>query len=320
MSVCLLLGACAMADPLNTASEPAAGTRIVHPHDGAVMVYVPAGTFVMGMDREQADKVAKALGYKDYRTIAAEEWFPQRTEWLRGYFIDKYEVTNERWRKFVAQTKYDDTGKARKEPLSDDPSAYAAYPVVRIYWDEAQKYANWAGKMLPSEEQWEKAARGTDGRLFPWGDELPTTEHGQFVDLKTDKATYAVPVGSKPKGASPYGCMDMAGNVYEWTSEWVEPYPNNPEHERLHSYMGHQFGCLRGGSFYHARHSYVAAKRFGFKPTETYFHVGFRTVWVPPAGYFQTEAFKKARAGVAAREAEIQKLRAVAAKPKKGAF
>ena len=102
----------------------------------------------------------------------------------------------------------------------------------------------------------------------------------------------------------------MAGNVYEWTSQWHEPYPNAPERQRMLSYMGHQNGCLRGGSFYHARHAYVCAKRFGFRPEETYYHVGFRTVWEPPTDYFSTAAFAEAKAAVAAREAEIAALRA----------
>ncbi|MCJ8331028.1 MAG: SUMF1/EgtB/PvdO family nonheme iron enzyme, partial [Lentisphaeria bacterium] len=186
---------------------------------------------------------------------------------------------------------------------------FSLYPVVRITWAEAQKYANWAEKRLPTEKQWEKAARGTDGRLYPWGNAGLTKDLGVFVDLKTKKPTHYQMVGSKPKGISPFGCLDMAGNVYEWTSEWMEPYPNNPEAKRMSSYTGHQFGCLRGGSFYHGPHSYACAKRFGLKPEETYYHVGFRSVWEPPAGYFKTEAFKKAVAGVTSRKKALTALR-----------
>ena len=292
--------------------EPDAGTEIVHPDDKALMVYVRAGWFIMGMDRAEADEVARKLGYRDYHQIAAEEWFPRRKEWERGFFIDKYEVTNERWQSFLQDSGYQAPDKRRKSPPEKKAGEYLLYPVVRVFWDEAQKYANWAGKQLPSEKQWEKAARGTDGRWFPWGNDLPSEEHGVFVNLKTDKPTMLQAVGSKPKGASVYGCLDLSGNVYEWTRDWHEPYPNNPERKRMLSYAGHTNGCLRGGSFYHARHAYVCAKRFGFKPDETYYHVGFRTVWVPPPGYFKSEAFQKAQGAVKGREAEVEQLRKLA--------
>lgn len=305
--------ACAADKPF-TSQEPPPGTTIVHPADGAIMVYVPSGSFIMGMDRDEADALAKSLGYKDYHQVAAEEWFPRRREWARGYFIDRYEVTIERWRRFVSATDFEDGDKTVKAPLSDDPDAFALYPIVRVHWDEAQQYANWAGKMLPSEMQWEKAARGTDGRHFPWGNALPAAGLGVFTDLPHDKPTEAAPVGSFPKGVSPYGCMDMAGNVYEWTREWFEPYPNNPEHQRLHSYTGHRNVALRGGSFYHAKHAFISAKRFGLPPSDSYYHIGFRTVWEPPADYFQSQAYRDARDAVAARETAIEQLRGKASK------
>ncbi|MCX5661312.1 MAG: SUMF1/EgtB/PvdO family nonheme iron enzyme [Planctomycetota bacterium] len=293
--------------PVIPADEPAPGTAIVNPADGAIMVYVPSGYFLMGMDAPDATKMAATLGFKHYHDFAAEEWFPQRKVFVPGFFVDQYETTHELWRKYVQATNY-------KAGLSKGPPEAAAgkmemYPVGQVTWAEAQAYANWAGKRLPTEAQWEKAARGTDGRWYPWGNEPLTEDRGVFVDLKTGHDTYFQMVGSKPAGVSPYGAMDMAGNMYEWTSEWFEPYPNNPEASRLLSYCGHQNGLLRGGSFYHAKHSYSTAKRFGFKPNETYFHVGFRCAWEPPAGYFASEEFKKAKAAVEARRAELEKLR-----------
>jgi formylglycine-generating enzyme required for sulfatase activity len=291
----------------------------VHPVDGTVMVYVPAGEFVMGMDADDAKKYAASLEYDDYRKIAADEWFPRRRVHVEGFFVDKHEVTNERWAKFTASGVHKRSDKApRTSPQEKTRGEFDLYPVVNVYWDEAQRYANWAGKSLPTEAQWEKAARGTDGRTFPWGGDPPTQERGVFVDMKTNQPTHYRMVGSRPAGASPYGCLDMAGNVYEWTSEWMEPYPNNPSVNAAGPW-GHQFGVLRGGSFYHANHAYACAKRMGFKPSETYFHVGFRTVWAPPEGYFESEQFKKDQAGVAAREAELEKKRQNgAAKPPEG--
>lgn len=273
------------------------------------MVYVPSGYFIMGMDKETADRHARDLGYKDYHEIAAEEWFPRRTVYVEGFFIDRHEVTNERWARFADDTGFESEDKRAKAPKGEAEAQFALYPVVRVKWAEAQMYANWAGKRLPTEKQWEKAARGTDGRLYPWGDEPLSPELGVFVDLESRKQTMYQMVGSKPKGASPYGCMDMAGNVYEWTCEWMEPYPNNPERMRMYSYTGHKFGCLRGGSFYHGPHSYACAKRFGFELDETYYHVGFRTAWEPPEGYFESKDFDEAKAKVEQRKAEMEELR-----------
>lgn len=293
--------------PVIPADEPAPGTAIVHPVDGSIMVYVPSGYFLMGMDAPEAQKIAVTLGYDDYHKFAAEEWFPQRKVFVSGYFVDQYELTHELWGKYVKATGY--KGGKSKGPPEAEAGKMLMYPVAQVSWAEAQQYGNWAGKRLPTEAQWEKAARGTDGRWYPWGNEPLTEERGVFVDLKTGHDTYFQMVGSKPAGVSPYGCMDMAGNMYEWTGEWFEPYPNNPEAERLRSYCGHQNGVLRGGSFYHAKHAFCTAKRFGFRPEETYFHVGFRCVWEPPAGYFKSEEFKKAKAAVEARRAELEKLR-----------
>lgn len=292
---------------------PVAGTTIVHPRDGALMVYVPAGSFTMGVNAEEANTIAHSFGYKDYRAIAGEEWFPTRQVFVEGFFVDKYEVTLEQWNKFVGESGY--KAKLPKGPTNINDGTMELFPAVNIMWAEAQRYANWAHKSLPYEAQWEKAARGTDGRLYPWGNETPTPERGVFVDLKTNKETRYQMVGTKPAGASPYGCHDMAGNAYEWTSEWLEPYPNNPEADKIAS-AGHQFGCLRGGSFYHSNHAYSSAKRMGFEPDETYYHVGFRTVWTPPAGFFEGEEFTKATARVAERTAELNKLREAGRKAK----
>jgi formylglycine-generating enzyme required for sulfatase activity len=254
-----------------------AGFAIRHPIDGAEMVWVPAGWFRMGLDRATAQRQAESLGYTDYHEIAGEESFPERMVHVQGFYIDRCEVTFARWKRFVDATGWKPTSSPPTWIGPELKEAEAQLPIASVTWQAAQEYANWARKQLPTEAMWEKAARGTDGRWYPWGDEPPTRELG--VISMTDALPGPEPVGSCPKGASPYGCLDMAGNVYEWTSEWKEPYPNNPE---VTGEWGHRFVALRGGSFYHTRHSYRTAKRMGFTADETYFHVGLRTAWYPP--------------------------------------
>lgn len=275
--------------------EPPAGTEIVHPVDGALMVYVPAGNFTMGLNQEEAETIAKQLGFASADTLWMWECMPKRQEYTKGFFIDKYEVTIDRWLKFIKTVP---DLKLKLDEISgyySDPRALTM-PVASISWNEAQLYANWAGKQLPSEKQWEKTARGTDGRFYPWGNTF-NPDYGHFKpDDKGgwDNKRIYTRVGKYPDGASPYGVMDMLGNQYEWTSEWMEPYPNNPRREKMLSYTGHQNACLRGGSWYHGKASFYAAKRFGVPPDTTYYHVGFRTVWEPPEGYFSSSEYREA--------------------------
>ena len=274
---------------------PLPGTEIVHPVDRAIMFYVPAGSFIMGLNQEEIVTIAKQLGYDNPDTLWMWECLPKRQEYTGGYFIDKYEVTIERWLKFTKATpdfklKHDEISRYYSEPRA------LAMPVASITWAEAQCFANWAGKLLPSEMQWEKAARGTDGRFYPWGNTFHP-EYGHFAPCEKIDWTHQriyTRVGKFPAGASPYGAMDMLGNQYEWTSEWMEPYPNNPRRDKMLSYTRHQNACLRGGSWYHGKASLYAAKRFGLPPETTYYHIAFRTVWVPPQGYFSSAEYKEA--------------------------
>ncbi|MBA3686545.1 MAG: SUMF1/EgtB/PvdO family nonheme iron enzyme [Planctomycetes bacterium] len=280
----LSAAACVAADRPGTAPiehQPHAGVpagfAIRHPVDGAEMVWVPAGWFRMGMDKDTAVRQAAQLGYADYHEIAGEESFPERLVHVQGFYIDRCEVTFARWKRFVDAMSWKPTTIPPSWVGPELKSEEAELPIASVTWQAAQEYANWAGKQLPSEAMWEKSARGTDGRWYPWGNELPNRELG--VISMTDALPGPQPVGSCPKGASPYGCLDMAGNVYEWTSDWKEPYPNNPE---VTGEWGHRWAALRGGSFYHTRHSYRTVKRFGFPADVTYFHVGMRTAWYPP--------------------------------------
>jgi len=304
LTVWLLTALCPIVAAL--AGEPAAGTEIVSPVDSAIMVYVPGGEFTMGLTPEDVKKVAADLGHDDPERLWAWEAFPQRKINLPGYFIDKYEVTVELWHKYIKAS-----GRSLKSTETSqhfDKPEKQMLPAAEMPWEEAKAYAKWAGKALPTEAQWEKAARGTDGRLYPWGNEAPTMDRGHFQPKGQPMGNLLYTwVGRFPKGASPYGAFDMLGNQYEWTSETNFPYPGNPMADKMKDYGG-QMIVLRGGSWYHGWVGYYAAKRFGFKPDETYYHVDFRTVWEPPAGYFESEDFKKAQAGVPARKAQLAEM------------
>ena len=303
MMFMLLCATCAMA------AEPPAGTEIVCPVDGAIMVYVPAGEFIMGLDQADAERVAKHLGKKDAAELWAWDCYPRRKVRLPGYFIDKYEVTVERWQRFVKATGYAET--SREVVRHFDKPERAVLPVGEITWEEAKKYAAWTGKALPTDSQWEKAARGTDGRLYPWGNEAPTTEHGHFGPKGVQPKLYTW-VGRYPKGASPYGCLDMVGNQYEWSADWMRPYPGNPQAKKMAGYASTNVS-VRGGSWYHGWIGFYASKRTGFLPTETYYHIGFRTVWTPPAGFLDSRDFEKARSAVPAQRAAMAEKTELAA-------
>ncbi len=165
------------------------------------MVLVPAGPFVRGSRH----------GGLDTR--------PQREITLSGFYIDKTEVTNRQFRAFLLDTQ---TPPPRGLAAAgwngaSYPEGTGDLPVVNISWEEANRFAAWAGKRLPTEAEWEKAARGTDGRAYPWGDEFDSSR------LVRRGANGPAPVGSKPSGASPYGALDMAGNVREWTADYYDP-------------------------------------------------------------------------------------------------
>ncbi len=169
------------------------GQTWVSPQDGARMVYVPAGRFLRGSrDGGRSER-------------------PRRQVHLDGYWIDERPVTVEQYRQFCKAT-------GRRMPWAPQWGWRDHDPIVEVTWDEAAAYAAWMDKRLPSEAEWEKAARGTDGRRYPWGDEWDASRCGGtgLFSLPTGTA----PAGSHPSGKSPYGCLDMAGNVLEWCADW----------------------------------------------------------------------------------------------------
>lgn len=222
------------------------------------MIIIPGGEFIMGSNL--ADE-------KRGINVGVDE-IPQRKFFLKSYYIDKYEVTSQQYKKFV-----DATG--NKPPFDWEngryPSGETTFPVAHIDWSDADAYCRWRGKRLPTEVEWEKAARGTDGRIYPWGDSF---DKNKANTKEWDRER--ISVGSFPEGASPYGVMDMAGNVWEWTSDWYKPYPGS-ELERTD--FGEKYKVLRGGAWNSYGDMARSNERFPYNPKEYYqCYIGVRCV------------------------------------------
>jgi len=233
------------------------------------MVLIPAGEFIMGSNRIDTD--AKAVQYGSRKPWFANE-SPERKVSLKEFYIDRTEVTNAAYSKFIAAA-------SRKAPANwpqgKVPEGKGDFPVTSVSWFDAAEYCKWRGARLPSEQEWEKAARGTDGRIFPWGDDF---------DLKKvntlGKYGGTTAVGKFSEGASPYGVLDMAGNVIEWTADWYGQYPGNTYDDKDY---GERFKVLRGGGWggigHYTMQVYVSAPfRSIADPKGAYNDVGFRCV------------------------------------------
>ena len=193
-------------------SEPYAES-IISPIDNSEMVLVPAGPFTMGITEEELLQIFM-LDQRQTPVFITE--VPSRSVDLETYYIDRYPVTNYQYRKFVEET-------GHREPLLWNQPLWSEpmQPVVFVGWDDARAYAKWAGKSLPKEAQWEKAGRGTDGRLWSWGHEfMPNRCNSREYNLG-----HTSEIGIFHEGMSPYGCYDMCGNVWEMCEgRWQEEH------------------------------------------------------------------------------------------------
>lgn len=214
--------------------------------------HVPAGEFVMG-----------AEDYDDEKPIHHVV--------LPEFYMAKYPITNAQYKQFVDAENH---RTPRHWKNSKIPANKDDHPVVWVSWHDAMAFCQWAGVQLPSEAQWEKAARGTDGRVYPWGNELPTAELCNFWDSRIGDTT---PIGDYPKGASPFGCLDMAGNVWEWTSSLYKPYPYVPDDGRENQKDGGR-RTWRGGSFVSDDLNVGCAYRNFNNPDNSYNNAGFRVM------------------------------------------
>jgi formylglycine-generating enzyme required for sulfatase activity len=225
----------------------------------ALMALVPAGEFTMGSNLADDEK-------------------PVHHVYLNAFYIDKYEVTVGQYAKYLEVTDMD-------EPpdwsIMNQPQ-HQKRPVVNVDWEDAVKFCKWAGKRLPTEAEWEKAARGTDGRIYPWGNEAPTRLHANYGRKEWNNHLALVPVGSFEEGRSPYDIYDMAGNAWEWVSDWYDYdfYKNSPRRNPIGPATGDS-KVVRGGSWLYISEFLRSAHRFAAQPTNRYFGYGFRCAKTP---------------------------------------
>ncbi|MBN1995201.1 MAG: SUMF1/EgtB/PvdO family nonheme iron enzyme [Anaerolineae bacterium] len=241
----------------------------------AGMVLVPAGPFEMGSDNGQDDEK------------------PIHTVTLDAFYIDQYELTNSRYAACVEAgvcAPPSSTRSSTRDSYYGNPE-YNEYPVIYVNWEQAQTYCRWRGARLPTEAEWEKAARGVDGRAYPWGNDFDGSRLNfcdkscgfDWADKNYDDG-YAdtAPVGSYPIGASPYQVYDMAGNVWEWTADWYasDYYANSPPENPPGPASG-EYRVVRGGAWSNNSLSARAAARYGFAPASSNYGLGFRCVRSP---------------------------------------
>src|SRR5262245_23229239 len=183
-----------------------------------------------------------------------------------AFAIGRAPVTNAEFSLFVAATGRD---APTHWPGGEIPAGREGHPVTYVSWDDAAAFCAWAGGRLPSEAEWERAARGDDGRTWPWGDEPPSPERAVFASVDT------AAVGSRKAGASPFGALDLAGNVWEWTASVLRPYPFDADAGQADA-SSPDPRAVRGGSFIHAPGEIRCSARHGMLPGTVDHYVGFR--------------------------------------------
>jgi formylglycine-generating enzyme required for sulfatase activity len=225
----------------------------------APMALVPAGEFTMGS------------------TMSTDEQ-PVHRVYLDAFYMDKYHVTVEQYAKYLEAT---DMEAPPEWNIMNQPQ-HQKRPVVNVSWFDAATYCKWAGKRLPSEAEWEKAARGTDGRLYPWGNEPPTRLHANFGKKQWANHMALVPVGMFEMGKSPYGIYDMAGNAWEWVNDWYDHdyYKKSPAKNPQGPATG-KSKVVRGGNWLYIQDFLRASFRFNADPSSRQFGYGFRCAKTP---------------------------------------
>lgn len=246
--------------PLPTATPtPQIAETLVSAKDNMPLRLVPAGEFQMGSKGGLADEA------------------PAHPVELSAFYMDLHEVTNKMYMGCVADGGCTDPVKrsSAEHAVYYGIQDYYDYPVIRVTWFQAQAYCTWAGRRLPTEAEWEKAARGADGRIFPWGDEAPTGKRANFGKIVGD--TVVTDNVKIITGASPYGLMEMAGNVWEWVADWYNKtfYASSPATNPTGPENGKE-RVLRGGSFASGPDTLRTARRNYADPSYSDQATGFR--------------------------------------------
>ena len=223
------------------------------------MALVPAGEFMMGSTLKPDEK-------------------PVHRVYLNAFSMDKYHVTVGQYAKYLEAT----GAEAPPEWEIMNEPRHQKRPVVNVSWSDAATYCKWAGKRLPTEAEWEKAARGTDGRLYPWGNEPPTRLHANFGKKEWAYHMALVPVGMFEMGKSPYGIYDMAGNAWEWVNDWYDHdyYKKSPMKNPQGPTTG-KSKVVRGGNWLYVQDFLRSSFRFNADPSGRQFGYGFRCAKTP---------------------------------------
>lgn len=248
-------------------------------------VAIPEGEFLMGSKPEEAEaaytdaKLRSSLLEK--HSFDAE--VPQHTVYLSAYQISRYEITNAQYRAFIEATgRPTPRGHHGEETWKDKNFNADAQPVVGVTWFDAQAFAEWVGGSLPTEAQWERAARGTEGRTYPWGNDPPKARHHANFARRYNRPT---PFGEFPNGNSPNGIADLAGNVWEWCLDEYNPsfYQQNSKDVRrnplnlcFHDVL--RARVIRGGAWDVGSTFLRSSLRFKFYPLDSTHTIGFRVV------------------------------------------
>lgn len=223
--------------------------------DGAAMALVPDGAFIMGSSNGQEDEQ------------------PSHVVEVSAFYMDRYEVTVAQYARFLKAVN-------AERPMAWGEATSGQHdnkPVVGVDWFDAKEYCEWAGKRLPTEAEWEKAARGTDERPYPWGTDLPTRAHANFHQSEWRGYRTVMNVGQTERGYSPFGVYDLAGNVWEWTADRYEAqyYANSPVRNPPGPSLG-PLRVLRGGGWNSQAEQLRASNRGGYPPAAHRSDFGFR--------------------------------------------
>jgi serine/threonine-protein kinase len=288
-SILTVLAFAVLAGGCESSSGPSAGDQSTRAADGMIMLYVPAGQFEMGSEDSEVDAALQmCLTY--YQAGCKRSWFeveqPVHTVQLDAYWIDQTEVTNAQYSICVGAGSCVPPASSNSDTRSayyNDP-AFATYPVIHVDWWQARTYCQWAGGRLPTEAEWEYAARGPGRRIYPWGDEYDgtrlnscdvTCRYDWADDTYDDNFRDTAPVGSYPNGGSWVGTQDQAGNVWEWVADSFGAYspfmqlnPAGPSSGAMR--------VVRGDAADGSRSVSRSAARHGMSPSSTYEYRGFR--------------------------------------------